>query len=88
MGAILDFGCGVGRVTRHFRSTCQAQLFGTDINESLINWCQQNLKFGQFQVNPLTGKLAYEDQQFDMIYALSVFTHLSLARRADEGVKT
>jgi SAM-dependent methyltransferase len=75
--AILDFGCGVGRVMRHLHNIKGPSLFGTDYNPDLIGWCKTNLKFADFQTNPLVGLLDYKDQSFDFIYALSVFTHLS-----------
>ena len=75
--AILDFGCGVGRVLRHFYPASHTNFYGTDINELLISWSQKNLKFANFQVNPLAGKLNFEDEKFDLIYAFSVFTHLT-----------
>src|SRR3989304_7134195 len=43
--AILDFGCGVGRVMRHLHHINGPCLFGTDYNQDLIAWCHKNLKF-------------------------------------------
>jgi len=74
--AILDFGCGCGRVIRHWRSLGVGKLFGTDYNPDLIGWCKQNLEFAQFMVNDLSPPLSYDDSTFDFVYALSVFTHL------------
>lgn len=73
---ILDFGCGVGRVIRYFNTLNGTALSGTDYNPDLINWCRDKLKFAEFQTNKLDGSLDYRDGQFDLIYALSVFTHL------------
>jgi SAM-dependent methyltransferase len=75
--AILDFGCGVGRVMRHWNRLQGPRLYGTDYNPELIGWCKQNLLFASFLVNPLVGILEYENEKFDLIYALSVFTHLT-----------
>ena len=77
LGAILDFGCGVGRVMRHWSSTKGPAWHGTDYNPALIDWCRSNLKFAEFGVNTLSGELPYEAETFDFIYAFSVFTHLS-----------
>jgi SAM-dependent methyltransferase len=74
--AVLDFGCGIGRVLRHFRNVRGPQFYGTDYNPQLIGWCQHNLRFARFSTNPLVGRLQYSDGQFNFIYALSVFTHL------------
>ena len=73
---ILDFGCGVGRVIRYFRRTGHSKIFGTDYNDVLISWCQNHIRFARFTVNGLREKLNYADNNFDLIYALSVFTHL------------
>jgi SAM-dependent methyltransferase len=75
--AILDFGCGCGRVTRHFHFLKKAKVYGTDYNRRLIDWCRQCLQFAEFETNELSPPLAYRDAQFDLIYAFSVFTHLT-----------
>lgn len=75
--AILDFGCGCGRVTRHWRGTTAARIFGTDYDQQLVDWCRQNLPFAEFSINQLTPPLSYMDDAFDLIYGFSVFTHLT-----------
>lgn len=75
--SVLDFGCGVGRIMRHWRMTHGPQWHGTDYNPELINWCRNNLKFAEFRVNTLSGQLPYEAESFDFIYVFSVFTHLN-----------
>jgi SAM-dependent methyltransferase len=74
---ILDFGCGVGRIMRHWSSLRHPALHGTDYNPKLVAWCKSNLTFAEFRVNPLSGELPYEPDSFDFVYAFSVFTHLS-----------
>lgn len=75
--AILDFGCGVGRIMRHWDLPRHIALHGTDYNLMLVEWCRENLKFARFQVNSLSGGLPYGPETFDFIYAFSVFTHFS-----------
>ena len=75
--AILDFGCGVGRIMRHWNALQHLALHGTDYNPTLVKWCKENLSFAEFQVNGLSEGLPYEPENFDFIYAFSVFTHLS-----------
>lgn len=73
---VLDFGCGCGRVVRYWQ--CQpAKVYGTDYNSDLIRWCEANLPAAAFGVNSLAPPLTYESETFDLVYALSVFTHLS-----------
>jgi SAM-dependent methyltransferase len=73
--AILDFGCGCGRVTRHWAGL-PGEIHGTDLHPRLIGWCGRKLPFGRFRRNRLGPPLDYEDGRFDFVYALSVFTHL------------
>jgi SAM-dependent methyltransferase len=77
VGAILDFGCGCGRVIRYFSRLKRAKLYGTDYNPKMIEWCKKNLLFAEFDVNALNPPLVYGDGSFDVIYTFSVFTHLS-----------
>ena len=74
--AILDFGCGCGRVMRHWKTLNGPRLFGTDYNPYLIDWCRKAFSFAQFSVNELSPPLAYNDAQFDLVYTISIFTHL------------
>lgn len=77
MEAILDFGCGAGRVLRHLRGMKGVALYGTDYNNDLISWCRDNLTFASFDTNPASGRLSYKDAMFNLVYAFSVFTHLT-----------
>jgi len=74
--AILDFGCGCGRVFRHWKDLTGPELHGCDYQRPLVRWCQKNLPFGRFERNGLSSPLSYKSRTFDFIYAISVFTHL------------
>jgi SAM-dependent methyltransferase len=76
LSAVLDFGCGCGRVTRYFRDFPGA-VAGSDLSAEAIAWCRENLPFGRFETNGLAPPLAFDDDSFDLVYALSVFTHLT-----------
>lgn len=76
---VLDFGCGSGRVIRYWQEL-PGEVHGSDYNESAIVWCRQNLPFA-FNVNGVEPPLAYNDETFDFVYALSVFTHLDGPRQ-------
>lgn len=73
---VLDFGCGCGRLIRHFHSSTDAAMHGTDYNRTLVDWCKLNLPVAVFGKNELDPPLPYDDSTFDFVYARSVFTHL------------
>jgi SAM-dependent methyltransferase len=73
--SILDFGCGCGRVVRHWAGL-QAQILGADVNQRAIAWCRRNLPFCRFFANDPAPPLPFELGKFDLVYALSMFTHL------------
>jgi SAM-dependent methyltransferase len=76
MDAVLDFGCGCGRVIRHWGARPPFELHGCDYNPYLVRWCADNLSFARFAVNQLQPPLPYEDDRFDLVYSISIFTHL------------
>lgn len=73
---VLDFGCGSGRVIRYWAGQ-PARAAGSDYNPELIDWCKKAFPFARFAVNGLAPPLAFENESFDLVYALSVFTHLA-----------
>ena len=74
--AILDFGCGCGRVLRFWTDLPRTELHGTDYNAELAAWCAQHLPSVRIGTNRLEPPTSYPAARFDLIYALSVFTHL------------
>lgn len=76
--AILDFGCGCGRIMRRWKLLKGPRLYGVDSCPDAIDWCQkEHGALAEFQTNQLTPPLDREDEVFDFIYAISVFTHLT-----------
>ncbi|MDJ0517594.1 MAG: methyltransferase [Trichodesmium sp. MO_231.B1] len=77
---ILDFGCGVGRYLMAFEPELlpNQKLFGCDVFAECAEWCQENIKFATVKHNDIQPPLPFENNQFDLINAISVFTHLSL----------
>ena len=81
LGRVLDFGCGCGRVIRHWPAFTDAELHGCDYNPYLVGWCAEHLPFAESRANALEPPLPYDDDSFDLVYSLSIFTHL------DEGLQ-
>jgi SAM-dependent methyltransferase len=75
---VLDFGCGSGRVLRHFADEAHdAELWGCDIHADSVRWLQESLSPPfRFQLNGALPPLDQPDDSFDLVIALSVFTHL------------
>lgn len=78
--AVLEWGCGPGRLIRHWDDLLPAyslKMTGSDYNGRTIDWCRDNLPGYEFVKNELTPPMALNDDQFDVVYCFSVFTHLS-----------
>jgi SAM-dependent methyltransferase len=76
---VLDFGCGAGRVLRHLLDEAQeAEIWGCDRDEPSIDWLNRHmsppLQAVAVQEEP---KLPFPDAHFDLVWALSVFTHIT-----------
>ncbi len=77
LSPVLDFGCGSGRLIRHFASFApDIGLYGVDYNGRLVEWCRENFPFASFSTNDPLPPLKFQDEMFGLIYAYSVFTHL------------
>ena len=76
---ILEWGCGPARIIRHLPDLLDesCEIFGSDYNHQTIEWCKKNIPEVQFTKNNLQPPLEFESNYFDIIYATSVFTHLS-----------
>lgn len=76
---ILDWGCGPGRIIRHLPVVIGngCTFYGTDYNAKSIEWCAANLPDVKFNKNTLQAQLPYVDNSIDIIYGISIFTHLS-----------
>jgi SAM-dependent methyltransferase len=76
---VLDFGCGAGRTLRHFLTEAeQAEIWGVDIDPTSIELLRDTvcppLHVMQSGYWP---PLEFETGGFDLIWSISVFTHLT-----------
>jgi SAM-dependent methyltransferase len=75
----LDFGCGCGRVARHLFTLAGVSIAGVDIDQEAIAWCAAHLSHGSFSTIAPVPPTPFADASFDLVYSVSVFTHLDEA---------
>jgi SAM-dependent methyltransferase len=76
--SILEWGCGPARIIRHLPDVFPgAQIYGTDYNSQTIDCCRAHIKGVDFRTNDLYPPLSFDPGIFQLVYALSVLTHLS-----------
>jgi SAM-dependent methyltransferase len=73
---VLDFGCGAGRMLR-FVDPQRWVIFGSEVNPDHVAWCQANLPAATIWQNDPLPPLKAEAAAFDLVYSLSIFSHLS-----------
>lgn len=76
---MLDYGCGWGRLIRLlYKYTPPARIYGVDPWDKSIDICKESGIRADLAVSDYLPKtLPFEGKKFDLIYAFSVFTHLS-----------
>jgi SAM-dependent methyltransferase len=76
---ILDFGCGYGRISRMmYFFTDEKNFYGVDPWRESIDICYQDGLNTNFHISEyLPNQLPVNENKFDLIFAFSVFTHLS-----------
>ena len=74
---VLDYGCGWGRIIRFFLKDVAAEnLWGIDCNEELIAFCRESNPWACFEANAPLPPTGLADEQFDLVFSYSVFTHM------------
>lgn len=81
LSSMLDFGCGTGRLlVGWWAAGWSGPLAGCDVNSELIGWVQRHLPTEmRFDATAYRPPLPYGDASFDLVTAVSVFTHLGWA---------
>lgn len=74
----LDFGCSSGRVVRALAAAApDVAWHGCDPNGAAVTWAGEHLPAISFTVSPEHPPLAFDDGAFDLVLAISVWSHLS-----------
>jgi SAM-dependent methyltransferase len=76
-GRMLDFGCGCGRILRHWQHLAGLEIHAAEPDDRLAEWCARNLPFVSVSRSLALPPLPHESDAFDLVYAISVFTHLT-----------
>jgi SAM-dependent methyltransferase len=76
---VMDFGCGVGRTLVHFREEAEvAEIWGVDVEPSVLRPFEESLCPPMHaQLSDRDPPLPFDDGSFDLIWAVSVWTHLA-----------
>jgi SAM-dependent methyltransferase len=77
-GVVLDFGCGVGRLTQAFADHFD-EVWGVDIAPSMIEGAEAFNRHGarvHYVVNDRSDLRAFEDASFDLVFSVIVLQHI------------
>ena len=75
---VLDWGCGWGRLTRTFAAADTfGEIWGIDIDHDNLAWARANIPAAKFVKVPLYPPTELPANHFDLVYAVSVMTHLT-----------
>jgi SAM-dependent methyltransferase len=80
---VLDFACGCGRLSRYLAMHREVEAYGTDVNPDLVAWCQAQLPGVRTLANPVAPPMSIRPDFFDLVFALSLFSHLPERRALD-----
>jgi ubiquinone/menaquinone biosynthesis C-methylase UbiE len=73
-GRVLDFGCGVGRLSRALRSYFE-EVYGVDISEEMIRLAREQTSSCTFLVNQTDNLHLFQNDFFDFVYSNIVLQH-------------
>jgi SAM-dependent methyltransferase len=73
---VLDFGSGAGRVLQYF-SQKNFELYACDVDNTAIEYLRRVFPAVKSAVSYYKPPLVYQDGQFDVVYSVSVWTHLA-----------
>ena len=76
---ILDWGVGCGRVAVPLKRVFleDAEILGVDVDQVNVDWCKHNFSDVTVEMGDFYPPLDIESGSIDLIYGISVMTHLS-----------
>jgi SAM-dependent methyltransferase len=78
--SILDLGCGSARVLPHVAALApEASCTGADIDAAAIGWAARHKPGMRWERSSFRPPLPFADAEFDLVYSISVFSHLDAA---------
>jgi len=75
-GRWLDFGCGAGRMLAPLRQAGIRNVWGVDVDRDAVRWLQGRFGKERFHQSAPMPPLPFPDASFDVVLAVSVFSHL------------
>ncbi|HMH24903.1 MAG TPA: class I SAM-dependent methyltransferase [Puia sp.] len=83
LSGILDWGCGISRVATHVHKFTDAEtsVYACDINARMIEFGKNHYPDISYSIIPYTPPTTYDSSSFDLVYALSVFTHIEATQQ-------
>lgn len=78
--SVLEFGCGPGRHLRNLVKLPGVEVFGYDQSATMVSgargWASQEWLDSHVTIGMPTGRLPFEDKQFDLVYTAEVLVHV------------
>ena len=82
--SLLDFGAGCGRTMRFFfREADRFACHACDVDRKAVAYLKENMPFVKAEATENLPPLPYLSGSFDLVYSISVFTHLDRAALAN-----
>jgi SAM-dependent methyltransferase len=72
---LLDFACGYGRITR-FLASMFKEVRCSDLDQSMLDFNRENFEVEGFLSALSPDGVAWPEDQFDVVFSFSLFTHL------------
>jgi alkylated DNA repair protein alkB homolog 8 len=74
--AVLDFGCGNGRLLELVGNIENMRYYGADVSQGLVDIAKQKYPNANFsKISPIQTTLAFNPDFFNTIYSIAVFHH-------------